>query len=302
VSFFDVINDPAFEFVLDLLQVNLPSERTRIIGDMFDLYNEAYKKRRDFIYLHGTEQPNKLVKALIVTKLAVFNEPVSKLTFKHMKTQQPPKAPKRKFKADTELPDEEAYIYSEEDLKTANAWLLHAKGISPSFKIRPAHWAECVGHYVKKYGSSHEEILAMLEFVKNDDFWVRNAVSLPNLDKRSKAGLTKFESVRFAMKKKINVNQIAHVSAKYQAPKRDKAGRIYAESLYESKGLECPAELCGVRLTPDLAEIHYPSLDHQQKISFLHKCCRLITNMDNLKRIEQGKPEIEDFRPYYYED
>ncbi len=88
------------------------------------------------------------------------------------------------------------------DLELAHAWGEFAQSQSRSTKPSPKKWSNTVRLLREKDGLSHEELWSMLEFVKNDEFWRPNAISIEGLRTKSKNGLKKFENILTAMQQR----------------------------------------------------------------------------------------------------
>lgn len=97
------------------------------------------------------------------------------------------------------LPKKTAIQFSDEDKAVANHWSQWAATVSTTVKARPEEWAAEVNKLVRIDGLTHDQVFSILEFVQEDGFWQKNAVSLMSLRTRSKNGLRKWENIVNAM-------------------------------------------------------------------------------------------------------
>lgn len=93
----------------------------------------------------------------------------------------------------------EKISYQPEDIAIADLWANWAKTVSVTVKVNREKWANSVRQMRELDKVPPEEILAMLDFVREDRFWSKNAISLPALRQRSDNGLLKHENIRHKM-------------------------------------------------------------------------------------------------------
>jgi hypothetical protein len=99
--------------------------------------------------------------------------------------------------------------FTEDDAAVAEAWNEWASSVSKTVRYRPDQWATEVAKLVRIDGLSHRDIIEILEFVQNDEFWSRNAISIMSLRSRLKNGLLKWEQIRKSIGSRSNIASIA---------------------------------------------------------------------------------------------
>lgn len=81
------------------------------------------------------------------------------------------------------------------DLHLATRWLEHAKSITPHIKADLHKWADAVRLIREQDKLTLDEVTKLFEWVKDDEFWSRNALSPQAVRGRSKNGLKKIENI-----------------------------------------------------------------------------------------------------------
>ena len=90
--------------------------------------------------------------------------------------------------------------FTEDDLALANDWISFAKEQKSTARTNnPAKWADVIRKMREIDHVPPEELPRMLMFVRNDEFWSKNAVSVEGLRARGTGGLMKHENIRNAM-------------------------------------------------------------------------------------------------------
>lgn len=84
---------------------------------------------------------------------------------------------------------------SEFDQQIAQAWATEALSLSRTVKPDPPAWSDAVRKLRELDRLTEADITMMLEHFRSDDFWRKNAVSLPALRTRMKNGLLKAENL-----------------------------------------------------------------------------------------------------------
>lgn len=93
--------------------------------------------------------------------------------------------------------------FTEEDLALANDWIEFAKEQKSTARTNnPEKWADVIRKMREIDHVPPEELRRMLMFVRNDDFWMKNAISVEGLRNRGNGGLLKHENIRNEMNRK----------------------------------------------------------------------------------------------------
>ncbi len=87
-----------------------------------------------------------------------------------------------------------------DDIALAEAWAEYAREVSTTVKPDVLAWAQVVRQLREIDGLTHEDVRALLAFVRFDHFWQMQSASLPGMRHRAKNGLLKFENARAAMR------------------------------------------------------------------------------------------------------
>jgi hypothetical protein len=124
-------------------------------------------------------------------------------------------------------------VFDEGDEALAREWLAFASQLSPTVRYSPK-WPNAVRQLRELDGFSLEDLRAALAFVRTDEFWRPNALSLPGLRSRSKNGLLKIENILAKIK---TAAPIARPDCRSCAG----AGTVMAWRGLESREFWCPA-------------------------------------------------------------
>jgi len=111
-----------------------------------------------------------------------------------------------------------------EDVAIAESWGQYAREVSRTVKVDLQAWTRAARQLRELDGLSHDELRALLAFVREDPFWRDKAASLPGLRIRSPNGLRKVENAQAAM-------ATAAASARPEDPQRDHAIRLADQAL-----------------------------------------------------------------------
>jgi hypothetical protein len=104
------------------------------------------------------------------------------------------------------------------DYELADLWSEHAIGVTPSLKVDREKWAETSRRLREIDGLSEADLRGLLAFIRDDDFWRLNAISLAGLRKQGGNGCRKFENIRAAIKR-------AQPPSREEQERRDKRRR-----------------------------------------------------------------------------
>lgn len=106
-----------------------------------------------------------------------------------------PPPPKRKSPKEPKPP-----AYTATDMEIAERWRAWALEQMPSLRANLANWADTVRKLREIDKVSSDELERIFQFVRTDDFWRKNAISLDGLRNPGRGGLRKFETIRLQMR------------------------------------------------------------------------------------------------------